>query len=192
MTKVILTNGGFIPLGIGFLYGKLELLEQMPPFMGGGKMNADVFPNYTNYADIPDKFEAGTPAIADAIALGAAIDYLTGIGMDKIYTEELEISRYLFQKLAQIPQLRFYGPSPEVATKGRLGISIFTINEIHANDVCQILDRSAVIVNSGFHATQILHRYLGILPTARVSLYFYNTRSEIDVFIAALQQIVDQ
>jgi cysteine desulfurase/selenocysteine lyase len=127
------------PLGIGFLYGKLEILQQMPPEMEGAKMNANVFRDHLDYADIRYEFEVGTPAIADAIRFGAATDYLTEIGMDKIYAEELEISRYLFQKLQQILQIRIYGPTPEVATKGRLAISIFTPGEIHANNLCKFM-----------------------------------------------------
>jgi cysteine desulfurase/selenocysteine lyase len=100
------------PLGIGFLYGKLEILQQMPPFLEGAKMNANLFRDHLNYADIRYEFEAGTPAIAHAITFGAATDYLTEIGMDKIYAEELEISRYLFQKLQQILQILIYGPTP--------------------------------------------------------------------------------
>jgi len=179
------------PLGIGFLYGKLEVLGQMPPFLGGGKMNAHVFTDHFTVADVPYKFEAGTPAIADAIALGAAIDYLNTLGMDNIYSEEIQMSHYLYEKLQQIPAIRTWGPPPESASKGRLGISIFTPGHLDPNDLCQTLDKSAVIINAGDHATQVLHRYLGIQPTARVSLYFYNTYAEIDVFIAALKNAVN-
>ncbi|MEH2033279.1 MAG: SufS family cysteine desulfurase [Nostoc sp.] len=178
------------PTGIGFLYGKLDLLRKMPPFLGGGKMNISVRRNDATYADVPDKFEAGTPAVADTIAFGAAIDYLTELGMDNIYAEELQISQYLFEQLQQIPKIRTYGPKPEVARNGRLGISIFTIEDVDPHNLCAILDRSGIVINSGFHATEVLHQYLGITFTARVSLYFYNTRSEIDTFITALKQAV--
>jgi cysteine desulfurase/selenocysteine lyase len=178
------------PTGSGFLYGKLELLRSMPPFLAGGKMNADVFKDHFTYKDVPKKFEAGTPAIADAIALGAAVDYLTGLGMDKIYAEEAELAQYLFEQLQQIPAIRTYGPKPQEARNGRVGIYIFTLGDVDPHDLCKMLDRSGVVLNSGFNATQILHRYLGVQSTARVSLYFYNTRSEIDTLIAALTEAV--
>ncbi|MFM7560116.1 SufS family cysteine desulfurase, partial [Cylindrospermopsis raciborskii] len=107
------------PTGIGFLYGKLELLESMPPFFGGGEMIAEVYLDHSTYAELPHKFEAGTPAIGEAIALGAAIDYLTNIGMDKIHAYEAELTSYLFEQLAQIPQLTIYGPKPDIHGEGR-------------------------------------------------------------------------
>ncbi|MEC4815547.1 MAG: SufS family cysteine desulfurase, partial [Scytonema sp. PMC 1069.18] len=128
------------PTGIGFLYGKLDLLREMPPFLGGGEMIADVFLDHSTYADLPHKFEAGTPAIAETIALGAAVDYLSQIGMDKIYTYESELTGYLFEKLEQIPEIRIYGPKPKVASLGRAALAAFTAGEIHANDISTLLD----------------------------------------------------
>lgn len=179
------------PTGIGFLYGKLELLRSMPPFLGGGKMYADVFRDHTTYADAPYKFEAGTPAIADAIALGVAIDYLDQLGMDKIYQEEVKLGQYLLEQMQQVPNVRTYGSKPQDISHGRVGISIFTPGNVEPQDLCSILDREGVVINAGIHDTQLLHRHLGVESTARVSLYFYNTRSDIDVFIAALKEAVD-
>ncbi len=179
------------PTGIGFLYGKLELLEAMPPFFGGGEMIAEVYLDHSTYAELPHKFEAGTPAIGEAIALGAAIDYLTNIGMDKIHAYEAELTAYLFDQLAQIPQIRIYGPKPDAHGEGRAALAAFTASEVHANDLATLLDQEGVAIRSGHHCTQPLHRHLGLAGTARVSLSFYNTREEIDVFIKALKETLD-
>lgn len=179
------------PSGIGFLYGKLELLRSMPPFLGGGEMIAEVFLDHSTYADLPHKFEAGTPAIGETIALGAAVDYLSSIGMDKIYTYEAELTGYLFEQLEQIPQLRIYGPKPKVAGLGRAALAAFTAGEIHANDISTLLDQEGIAIRSGHHCTQPLHRHLVVPATARASLSFYNTREEIDVFVKALKETLD-
>jgi cysteine desulfurase/selenocysteine lyase len=179
------------PTGIGFLYGKLELLEAMPPFFGGGEMISEVYLDYSTYAELPHKFEAGTPAIGEAIALGAAIDYLTNIGMDKIHAYEAELTAYLFEQLAQIPQIRIYGPKPDVNGEGRAALAAFTAEGVHANDLATLLDQEGVAIRSGHHCTQPLHRHLGLAGTARVSLSFYNTREEIDIFIKALKETLD-
>ena len=179
------------PTGIGFLYGKLELLRAMPPFLGGGEMIAEVFLDHSTYADLPHKFEAGTPTIGEVIGLGAAVDYLTGIGLDKIYAYESELTSYLFEQLGQIPEIRIYGPKPMVAGLGRAALAAFTAGNIHANDLSTLLDQEGVAIRSGHHCTQPLHRYLVIAATARASLSFYNTREEIDVFIKALKETLD-
>ena len=179
------------PTGIGFLYGKLKLLRSMPPFLGGGEMIADVYLDHATYADLPHKFEAGTPAIAEAIALGAAVDYLTNIGMDKIYTYEAELTGYLFEQLAQIPEIRTYGPIPKVAGFGRAALAAFTAGEVHPHDLSTMLDQAGVAIRAGHHCTQPLHRYLKAQSTARASLSFYNTRAEIDVFITSLKEAVE-
>ncbi|MBE9003701.1 cysteine desulfurase [Fortiea sp. LEGE XX443] len=179
------------PTGIGFLYGKLELLEAMPPFFGGGEMIAEVYLDHSTYAELPHKFEAGTPAIGEAIALGAAIDYLSSLGMDKIHAYEAELTAYLFQELAKIPQIRIYGPKPDANGEGRAALAAFTSGDVHANDLSTLLDQEGVAVRSGHHCTQPLHRYLNLPATARVSLSFYNTRAEIDVFIKALKETLD-
>ncbi|MCZ2202332.1 SufS family cysteine desulfurase [Cylindrospermopsis raciborskii] len=179
------------PTGIGFLYGKLELLEAMPPFFGGGEMIAEVYLDHSTYAELPHKFEAGTPAIGEAIALGAAIDYLTNIGMDKIHAYEAQLTSYLFDQLAQIPQLTIYGPKPDIHGEGRAALASFVASGIHPNDLATLLDQEGIAIRSGHHCTQPLHRYLELAGTARVSLSFYNTREEIDVFVNALREALD-
>jgi cysteine desulfurase/selenocysteine lyase len=179
------------PTGIGFLYGKLALLEAMPPFLGGGEMIADVYLDHSTYAGLPHKFEAGTPAIGEAIALGAAIDYLTNIGLDNIHDYEAELTGYLWQQLGKIPQVTTYGPKPDKNGGGRASLAAFTVEGIHANDLSTLLDESGVAIRSGHHCTQPLHKYLGVSSTARASLYFYNTRADIDRFIEALQETIE-
>jgi cysteine desulfurase/selenocysteine lyase len=179
------------PTGIGFLYGKLKVLESMPPFFGGGEMIAEVFLDHSTYAELPHKFEAGTPAIGEAIALGAAIDYLTNIGMDKIHAYEAELTAYLFEQLQQIPEIRIYGPKPDANGEGRAALAAFTAGEVHPNDLSTLLDQEGVAIRSGHHCTQPLHRFLALPGTARASLSFYNTREEIDVFIKALKDTLE-
>ncbi|MBD0266516.1 MAG: SufS family cysteine desulfurase, partial [Tolypothrix sp. Co-bin9] len=179
------------PTGIGFLYGKLKLLESMPPFFGGGEMIAEVFLDHSTYAELPHKFEAGTPAIGEAIALGAAIDYLNSIGMDKIHAYEAELTAYLFEQLQQIPEIRIYGPKPDANGEGRAALAAFTAGEVHPNDLSTLLDQEGVAIRSGHHCTQPLHRFLALPGTARASLSFYNTREEIDVFIKALKDTLE-
>ncbi len=179
------------PTGIGFLYGKEEILASMPPFLGGGEMIAEVFLDHSTYGELPHKFEAGTPAIGEAIALGAAIDYLSNIGMDKIHAYEAELTAYLFQQLDKIPQVKIYGPRPNSQGEGRAALAAFTAGEVHANDLATLLDQEGVAIRSGHHCTQPVHRHLGIPATARVSLSFYNTREEIDIFIKALKDTLE-
>jgi cysteine desulfurase / selenocysteine lyase len=178
------------PTGIGFLYGKLDLMRSMPPFLGGGEMIVDVFLDHSTYADLPNKFEAGTPAIGEAIALGAAIDYLTTIGMDKIHAYEQELTAHLFRRLAEIPELTILGPQPKADGSGRAALASFTAGEVHPHDLSTILDDAGIAIRSGHHCTQPLHRILDISSTARASLYFYNTREEIDAFVAELKEAI--
>lgn len=173
------------PTGSGFLYGKLELLEAMPPFLGGGEMIQDVFLDHSTYAGLPHKFEAGTPAIGEAIALGAAIDYLTAIGMDRIHAYEQELTQYLFKKLSQVEGVRIYGPTPEQGD--RVALAAFNVAGLNASDLATLLDHEGVAIRSGHHCTQPLHRLLGITGSGRASLYFYNTHGEIDQFVVALE-----
>ncbi len=175
------------PTGIGFLYGKSEILNAMPPFMGGGEMIADVYLDHATYSELPHKFEAGTPAIGEAIALGAAVDYLTAIGMDKIHAYEQELTSYLLPKLQKISELKIYGPLDH-----RAGLAAFSIvgDSIHANDISEMLDQEGIAIRSGHHCTQPLHRYLNVSGTARASVYFYNTTQEIDAFVIALQEAI--
>lgn len=179
------------PTGIGFLYGKKELLTEMPPFMGGGEMISEVFLDHFTCGELPHKFEAGTPAIAEAIALGAAVDYLMSIGMDKIHDYEEELTAYLFQKLNEIPKLKIHGPQPDKEGKGRAALASFNVEGMHASDLSTLLDHEGVAIRSGHHCTQPLHRIFGASGSARASLYFYNTREEIDAFAKALQETID-
>ena len=179
------------PTGIGFLYGKLDVLNSMPPFMGGGEMIADVFLDHSTYAALPHKFEAGTPAIGEAIALGAAVDYLTNIGMDKIHAYEAELTQHLFTGLATIPEVKIYGSKPNAQGEGRAALAAFSVDKIHCSDISTLLDDEGIAIRSGHHCTQPLHRILGLAGTARASLYFYNTHEEIDIFIKALREAID-
>jgi cysteine desulfurase/selenocysteine lyase len=179
------------PTGIGFLYGKEDLLLEMPPFLGGGEMISEVYLDHFTCGELPHKFEAGTPAIGEAIALGAAVDYLTNIGMNKIHAYEEELTAYLFEKLATIPSLRTYGPKPTKQGKGRAALAAFNVDGIHGTDLATLLDQEGIAIRSGHHCTQPLHRYLNISGSARASLYFYNTFAEIDTFITALKDTID-
>ncbi|NEQ51220.1 MAG: SufS family cysteine desulfurase [Leptolyngbya sp. SIO3F4] len=179
------------PTGAGFLYGKLDILNAMPPFLGGGEMIQDVYLDHSTYAELPHKFEAGTPAIAEVIMLGAAVDYLTGIGMERIAQYEHDLTRYLYEQLEPIPQIKLYGPKPNADGSGRAAIATFTVTNLHAQDLSTFLDQAGIAIRSGHHCTQPLHRSLGIDSTARASLYFYNTYEEIDSFIAALKDTIE-
>ena len=174
------------PTGIGFLYGKTEVLEAMPPFLGGGEMIAEVFLDHSTYAGLPHKFEAGTPAIGEAIALGAAVDYLTNLGMDRIHAYEQQLIDHMMAQLVEIPDLTVYGPRQH-----RAGLAAFTVSGgVHANDIAAMLDQEGIAIRSGHHCTQPLHRYLGVSGTARASVYFYNTLAEVDTFIVALKDVL--
>ncbi|MGL5032707.1 MAG: SufS family cysteine desulfurase [Microcystaceae cyanobacterium] len=179
------------PTGIGFLYGKAEILEAMPPFFGGGEMIDEVFFDHFTIGELPHKFEAGTPAIGEAIALGAAIDYLTSLGMEKIHDYEQELSAYLYQQLATIPKLKIYGPKPKEKGHGRAALASFNVEGIHASDLATLLDQDGIAIRSGHHCTQPLHRLFDASGSARASLYFYNTREEIDSFIKSLKSTIN-
>ncbi|KAJ8906843.1 hypothetical protein NDN08_003327 [Rhodosorus marinus] len=174
------------PTGIGFLYGKKDILEEMPPFMGGGEMIADVFMEYSTYAELPHKFEPGTPAIGEAIGLGAAVQYLNKIGMDKIHQYETEIGEYLYKRLSEFEEVKIYGPETQ-----RAALCAFQIEGIHPSDLSVMLDLEGVAIRAGNHCTQPLHTALGEAGSARASLYFYNTFDEVDTFIEALKSAVD-
>lgn len=176
--------------GIGFLYGKEDLLIAMPPFMGGGEMIADVYLDHFTCGELPHKFEAGTPAIGEAIALGAAVDYLTNIGMNNIHHYEEELTAYLFKQLNEIPDLNIYGNQPTSDGKGRAALASFNVKGIHGSDLATLLDQEGIAIRSGHHCTQPLHRYLNISGSARASLYFYNTFADIDTFITALKDTI--
>lgn len=179
------------PTGIGFLYGKKELLTEMPPFFGGGEMISEVFLDHFTCGELPHKFEAGTPAIGEAIALGAAVDYLTNLGMENIHAYEEELTAYLFKKLGEIPNLKIYGPKLDENGKGRAALASFNVEGIHASDLSTLLDHEGIAIRSGHHCTQPLHRLFNASGSARASLYFYNTREEIDAFVTALTETID-
>ena len=164
------------PTGIGILFGKRVLLEKMPPFLGGGDMIKKVTLNGFSTNSIPYKFEAGTPAIAQAIGFGAAVDYLSSIGMDRIFAHEKKLISYAMESLSDIPGLRIIGPSAE----GRGGVISFTLDKIHPHDVAQILDESGIAVRAGHHCAMPLHEKLHLEASTRASFYFYNTKDDID------------
>jgi len=179
------------PTGIGFLWGRYDLLDTMPPWMGGGEMIQDVFLDHATYASPPARFEAGTPAIAEAIGLGAAVDYLTTIGMERIQQYEHDLGGYLHERLSAVPGVTVYGPTPKQAgARGRASLAAFNVQGLHATDVSTLLDMSGVAVRSGHHCTQPLHRLLGISSSARASAYIYNTHAEVDTFIASLEETI--
>jgi cysteine desulfurase / selenocysteine lyase len=174
------------PTGIGFLYGRRIVLEAMPPYMGGGEMIADVFLDHSTYAALPHKFEAGTPAIGEAVGLGAAINYMRGLGMDAVKAYEQELGQYLYASLTQFKEVTVYGPRPP-----RAALCAFNIDKLNSSDIATMLDLEGVAVRSGHHCAQPLHRALGVETSARASLYVYNTRTDIDAFIVALKSSVD-
>ena len=170
------------PMGIGALYGKERLLEQMPPWMGGGEMISSVWAEKSTWNEIPYKFEAGTPNVEGAVGLGAAIDYLHGLELSAIEAWEAELGRYALQRLQEVPGITLYG-----AARSRGAVFSFNLGTIHAHDVAQFLDREGIAVRAGHHCAQPLMRSLDVAGTARASLYFYNTFSEIDRLTAALR-----
>jgi cysteine desulfurase/selenocysteine lyase len=171
------------PMGIGVLYGRRALLDAMPPFMGGGGMIKKVGIERSTYADVPSRFEAGTPAVGDAVALGAAIDYLNALGMEHVRHHERELLAYAMARLAEVPGLTQYGP---MDLDHRSGVVSFTLGDIHAHDVAAILDSRNVAVRAGHHCNQPLMTLLGLQATTRASLYVYNTTEDVDQLIGAL------
>ncbi len=176
------------PTGIGVLYGREELLEAMPPFLGGGSMINRVWPDRFTPAELPAKFEAGTPPIAPAIALGAAIDYLNLIGLENVARHEHELCRYAYERLLEIDGLKILGPAPE----HRAGLVSFTLPEPHAHDIAQLLDEQGIAVRAGHHCTWPLHDRLGITASTRASFYLYNTPAEVDLLVAVVAKIRDR
>ena len=172
------------PTGIGVLYGKRDLLEAMPPFMGGGDMIREVTMAGSKWNSLPYKFEAGTPAIAEGIGLGAAVDYLQSVGMDWVRSHEQEITRYAYTRMSEVEGLRILGPGPEQ----RGGLIAFTLEGVHPHDIAALLDRSGVAVRAGHHCAAPLHARYGIPASARASFYLYNTAAEVDVLVEALHK----
>ena len=165
------------PTGIGILYGKSDLLEEMPPFLGGGSMIRSVQRESSTYADVPAKFEAGTPAIAEAIGLAAAVDYLNQVGLEAIFVHEQELLEYAHQKLAEIEGITIYGPKPRQKT----GAITFNLEGIHPHDIAGVLDTVGVAVRAGHHCAQPLMQKFGVIATVRASFYLYNKLEEINI-----------
>lgn len=175
------------PSGVGVLYGRRELLESMPPFLGGGSMIRRVTLDGFEPADLPAKFEAGTPPIVSAIGLGAALDYLDGVGLDAVTRHEQDLTRYAHEVLGELGDLRILGPPPE--EKSAIVSFVFDGNRPHAHDIAQLLDRQGVAIRAGHHCAMPLHKRFRVNATARASFYLYNTREEIDLLARSLQQV---
>ncbi len=174
------------PTGMGFLWGREALLEAMPPFLGGGEMIEEVHLGSSTWAGLPHKFEAGTPAIGEAIGMGAALDYLSGLGLGRIHAWEQQLTRQLFARLGAIEGVRILGPTPDQQSD-RGALAAFTVEGLHANDIAALLDSAGICIRSGHHCTQPLHRHYGISGSARASLGFTTTPEEIDRFAEELQ-----
>ena len=173
------------PTGVGVLYVKKELLEKMPPFMGGGDMIKEVHKYETRYNDLPYKFEGGTPNIADVIGYGAAIDYLNNLGMDKVREHEIDLTKYALDTISGVKGITLYGP-PDPQDRG--GVVSFNIGDIHPHDLATIMNDHGVAIRSGHHCAQVLMERLDVAATSRASFYIYNTKEEIDTFIGALHE----
>jgi len=174
------------PTGIGALWGRRELLEAMPPYQGGGEMISVVERDSSSWADLPHKFEAGTPNIAGAIGLAAALDYLEGVGTDAVLVHEQSLVAYALDRMEEIPGIRLFGPrDPEK----RAGVVSFLMGDAHAHDISTILDTEGVAIRAGHHCAQLLMRRYGVAATARASFYLYNTREEVDRLLAGLETV---
>jgi cysteine desulfurase/selenocysteine lyase len=171
------------PTGVGILYVKRKILEEMPPFIGGGDMIKEVHKQVTIYNDLPYRFEGGTPNVAGVIGFGAALDYLSGIGMDRVRDHEIDITRYAISTLADIKDVILYGP---LNTNDRGGVISFNIADIHPHDLATIMNEHGVAIRSGHHCAQVLMERLDVAATSRASFYIYNTKEEVDIFIDAL------
>jgi cysteine desulfurase/selenocysteine lyase len=172
------------PTGVGVLYGKAEILEGMPPYQGGGDMIARVTFEETTFKGLPHRFEAGTPAIVEVIGLGAALDYLMGLGLDRIAAHEHDVLTYATELLSEIPGVRIYGTSPHKAS-----ILSFTLDGAHPHDVGTIIDRAGVAVRAGHHCAQPLMDFYNVAATARASFGLYNTREEAEALASALRRV---
>jgi cysteine desulfurase/selenocysteine lyase len=175
------------PTGIGILWGRKEILRSMPPFLGGGDMIKSVHLRESEWNDIPHKFEAGTPNMAQAIGLGAAVEYLDSLGMENVYKHEREIAAYALKCLASVPDLRIYGP-PADERGGVVTFNLIRNGEllIHPHDLASILDREGVAIRAGHHCAQPLMEHYSVPATARASFYVYNTEAEVDVLVESL------
>lgn len=172
------------PTGIGALYGRQEILATMEPYQGGGEMILNVEYQRSSWKHAPHRFEAGTPDIAGAIGLAAAMDYLDKIGRQNIASHDVELGEYAFRKLSELQDIRLFGPK-----KGRAGIVSFLLKDVHAHDVVELANQRGVALRGGHHCTQPLMRKLGVESTSRASFYFYNTTAEIDRFVEVIREI---
>ena len=175
------------PTGIGALWGRRELLNAMPPFLGGGDMIREVHLRSFKPSELPWKFEAGTPAIAEAIGFGAAVEYLEALGMDAVHAHEQEVTTYALARLSEIKGLRILGPSAD----RRGGLVAFTLGDIHPHDIAGALDTMGIAVRAGHHCAMPLHERLGIPASARASFYIYTTRAEIDALVDGLESVLE-
>jgi cysteine desulfurase / selenocysteine lyase len=173
------------PMGIGVLAAREELLDGMQPFLGGGEMIRDVTIDGSTWNDIPWRFEAGTPNVAEAVGLGAAVDYLQAVGMERVRAHEAEVTGYALKRLGELQGLRVYGPA-ELEHRG--GMVSFTLGEIHPHDVAQVLDDQGIAVRAGHHCAKPLLRRLGVQATTRASFYLYSTTEEVDALVAGLER----
>ncbi|MDW0185797.1 MAG: cysteine desulfurase [Nitrososphaeraceae archaeon] len=173
------------PTGVGVLYAKKEFLEKMKPFMGGGDMIKEVFKFHTNYNEVPYKFEAGTPNIADVVGFGAAVDYLEKIGMENIRKHEIYLTEYALESMQSLKYITIYGP---MDSKFRGGVISFNIADIHPHDLATIMNDHGIAIRSGHHCAQVLMQRLDVPATSRVSFYIYNTKEEIDKFVNAIKE----
>ena len=173
------------PTGVGVLYAKKELLEKMKPFMGGGDMIKEVFKFHTNYNEVPYKFEAGTPNIADVVGFGAAVDYLEKIGMENIRKHEIYLTEYALESMQSLRYIIIYGP---MDSKFRGGVISFNIADIHPHDLATIMNDHGIAIRSGHHCAQVLMQRLDVPATSRASFYIYNTKEEIDKFVNAIKE----
>jgi cysteine desulfurase/selenocysteine lyase len=173
------------PTGVGVLYGRPDLLAAMPPFLTGGGMIRRVGREQATWDDPPGRFEAGTPAIAEAVALGAAIDYLSAVGMDRIWAHERALADYALEALGALSGVRIFGPP----AGERGGIVSFTVSRIHPHDLAQMLDERGIAIRAGHHCAQSLHAVLGLPASARASFYLYNTRNEVDRLAAGIRDV---
>jgi cysteine desulfurase / selenocysteine lyase len=175
------------PTGIGVLFGKKEMLESMSPFLGGGDMIKKVTFEGYKANELPYKFEAGTPAIAEAIGFGAAIDYLASLGMEKIYNHEKQLASYAYDALSEIEGLEMLGPGADE----RCGVLSFTLEGIHPHDIAQLLDQVGIAVRAGHHCAMPLHEKLAIPASTRASLYLYNSKADVDALISGLRKVIE-
>ncbi|HET6730307.1 MAG TPA: cysteine desulfurase [Nitrososphaeraceae archaeon] len=172
------------PTGVGILFAKRELLEEMPPFIGGGDMIKEVHKDHTIFNDLPYKFEAGTPNIADVIGFGAAIDYLNDLGFKNIREHEIEITRYALERMSEVSNITIYGPKD---TTERGAVISFNLGDIHPHDLATILNDFGIAMRSGHHCAQVLMERLEVSATSRVSFYLYNSKEEVNILINALE-----